>query len=454
MKFAEECLYELKKQDYDISFLDGPELNYVDDSNVNSFKQENLLGFTYTDIGGMGSVGCVTFAYKEQELKFYFIDIYKHKDLFAILRKDLFRNMSESDNPDTFVQMTGLKDWSYIPLQFANKCFIREKYQRNLLVLCRYVGNVLQPNSIFPAMQLLFDDRYAKAKEYLLKKHYSNFLGAIAGDIVGSIFEFHPIDTKGFPLFSQKNYFDENGQPTIVSKKLVTHFTDDSVMTLAICKSLLDCNDNYENLREVTIKNMKELGQKYPHAGYGYNFKQWLFSSDSKPYNSFGNGSAMRISAVPYFARNRYELKKLTQMVTDVTHNHPEGIKGAEAISYAMWLIFQGYSKNAIKSNLSNYYNLDFDFEELKQNYDFDETCQGSVPQSIFAFLISDSYEDAIRNAIVMGGDADTMACIAGALAGTYYGVPEKIKEKTKYFLSPELLKIYNDFEEKMCKGE
>ena len=451
--YKEECLQEIEQHGCDMGFLEQPEINPVDESNVKSFKQENLLGFLYADIGGMGSVGCVKFAYKEKELKFYSLDIYKHKDLFAILRQDLFRNMSESDDPDTFVRMSNNQDWKCIQLQFANKCFIKAKYQRNLLVLCRYVGENVQPNSILLAMQLLLDDKYKNAKKYLLKKHYSNFLGAIAGDIVGSIYEFHPINTKGFPLFSWKNNFDENGQPTIASQ-LVTHFTDDTVMTLAVCKSLLDCKGDYTNLRQITINNMKELGRKYPHAGYGLNFKQWLKSNDSQPYNSFGNGSAMRISAVPYFANNRNELKELTKKVTDITHNHPEGLKGADVIAYAMWLIFQGHSKSSLKNILQQFYTLDFDFEDLKAHYGFDETCQGSVPQSIFAFLISNSYEDAIKNAIVMGGDADTMACIAGALAGAYYGVPQYIKDKVKYFLSPELLKIYNDYEETMCKGE
>ena len=131
--YKEECLQEIEQHGFDMGFLEQPEINPVDESNVKSFKQENLLGFLYADIGGMGSVGCVKFAYKEKELKFYFLDIYKHKDFFAILRQDLFRNMSESDDPDTFVRMANSQDWKCIPLQFANKCFIRAKYQRNLL---------------------------------------------------------------------------------------------------------------------------------------------------------------------------------------------------------------------------------------------------------------------------------------------------------------------------------
>lgn len=445
--FVDECLNELTAQGYDTTFLAEPEILDVNSTNAKSFKQKNMLAFTYTDIGGTSSNGRVVFAYKDKDLKFYSLDIYTHQDLFAILCEDLFKNMSENGSLDTFVNMSNNSEWSYIPTLDSNYCYLKSEYKRKMLTLCRFL--VSYNNSVI-AMQLLFDDKYEKERKFLLTKHYSNFLGAIAGDIIGSIFEFHPIDTKGFPLFSTRNFLDENGQPTIASQ-LVTHFTDDSVMSFAICSALLDCNNDYTNLRKLTVKKMQELGLKYPHAGYGYNFKQWLREENPMPYNSLGNGSAMRVSAVPYFATSDNQQKNLTNAVTDVTHNHPEGLKGAEAISKAIWLIFKGANKEQIKTEMEKYYNLDFNFDDLRQNYGFDETCPGSVPQSIYAFLISDSFEDTVRNAIVMRGDADTMACIAGALAGAYYGVPEIIKEKTKYFLSPELLKIYNDFIDKMC---
>lgn len=255
-------------------------------------------------------------------------------------------------------------------------------------------------------------------------------IGAIIGDIVGSQYEFWGIKTKDFELFTKKN-----------------NYTDDTVLTLAIGKAMLDCNGNYLDLDQKVINYMREFGQKYPDAGYGDMFYRWIFYRP-EPYNSLGNGSAMRISAVPYFAKDFDELKWLVETVTKPTHNHEEGIKGAMATATAIWLALHKKSKEEIKDYIETlYYSLDFDYDDLVKNYSFNMTCQGSVPQSIYAFLISNSYEDAIRTAISMGGDTDTMGAITGSIAAAYYGVPEELKKEAYKYLDETQLKILYDFE-------
>ena len=256
-------------------------------------------------------------------------------------------------------------------------------------------------------------------------------IGAIIGDIVGSRFEFWGIKTKEFELFTEKN-----------------NFTDDSVLTLAIGKALLECNGRYLDLEQKVINYMREFGKKYPFAGYGSNFENWICNENIGPYNSFGNGSAMRISAVPYFAKDLDELKWLVETVTKPTHNHKEGIKGAMATATAIWLALHKKSKQEIREYIETlYYNLDFSYDDLIKNYSFDVTCQGSVPQSIYAFLISNSYEDAIRTAISMGGDTDTMGAITGSIAGAYYGVPDNLKKQAYRYLDGTQLKVLYDFD-------
>ncbi len=275
-----------------------------------------------------------------------------------------------------------------------------------------------------------------------MNKVSKNFiLGAIIGDISGSRFEFNPIKSKNFELLPTKEQqsFNENG--------LFCTFTDDTIMTIAIANALLDSKGDLKSVSQLAIKNMKYFGNKYPLAGYGARFYSWLHMSTTEPYNSYGNGSAMRISAVPYFAKNLDEVKLLSKLVTEVTHNHPEGIKGAETTAICIWLALNGYSKEHIKKYVEdNYYKLDFNYENLVKNYTFDESCQNSVPQSIFAFIISNSYEDAIKTAISMGGDADTMACIAGGIAAAYYGLSKDLEEKGLKFLPEEFKKIISQF--------
>lgn len=264
-------------------------------------------------------------------------------------------------------------------------------------------------------------------------------MGGIVGDIAGSRFEFSPIKSKEFELLKMSgNQFQ--AKQSFRDYRENCHFTDDTVMTLAVANALLDADGNYDNLSELVIKNMKEFGRKHRYVGYGSKFNSWLNSQKNEPYNSFGNGSAMRIGAVPYFAKDIEELKSLSRLVTVVTHNHEEGIKGAEAVASCIWLAWHNNSKQQIKDYVEkNYYNLDFDYDQLLKTYVHDESCQNSVPQSIYAFLISADYEDAIRTAISIGGDADTMACIAGSIAEAFYGMPKDLEERGMKFLTEDL---------------
>lgn len=256
-------------------------------------------------------------------------------------------------------------------------------------------------------------------------------LGAIIGDIVGSRFEFHNIKSKIFDLFSQSSFF-----------------TDDSVMTIAIAKAILDSNNNYDKLDDKAIYWMQEIGRKYPLCGYGGMFNMWVDSKNPKPYNSYGNGSSMRISTVAYVANSLEELKDLTTKVTAVTHNHPEGIKGALATASAIYLARIGKKKEEIRKYITNnYYNLDFKLDEIRDTYTFNETCQKTVPEAIEAFLEANSFIDAIRNAISLGGDSDTIGAITGSIAEAYFGIPKELRERAITYLDNDLLKIVFEFE-------
>ena len=258
-------------------------------------------------------------------------------------------------------------------------------------------------------------------------------LGAITGDIIGSIYEFNNIKHKDFKLLTDKNYF-----------------TDDSIMTIAIYSALKKCKGNYNKLSSFAISEMQRFGKLYPNSSkisYGGRFAQWLIGNNPQPYNSFGNGSAMRVSAVAYFANSIEETKELSKKVTEVTHNHPEGIKGAEAVAVCIYLALQQTDKEQIKKHIQdNYYSLDFNYEDLVKNYSFDETCQNTVPQAIYCFLISNNFEDCIRTAVSIGGDTDTICAIVGGIAEAYYGVPKEIKEKIYKYLDKNLLKVVKKF--------
>lgn len=255
-------------------------------------------------------------------------------------------------------------------------------------------------------------------------------LGAIIGDIVGSRFERRNIKSKDFVLLT------ERCSPT-----------DDSLMTLAVGKAILEADGDYTDFLERVIQNMQELGRAYPHAGYGGNFSKWLHMENPLPYNSYGNGSAMRVSACAWAAKSLEEALALAESQSKVSHNHPEGIKGAKAISAAIFLARIGKSKEEIRAFIhANYYVLEFTLEEIRPFYSFDVSCQGSVPQAIVAFLESTNFEDAIRNAISIGGDSDTIAAMAGSIAEAYYGIPSKIAEIALSYLDERQCKIISDF--------
>ncbi|WP_312440752.1 N-6 DNA methylase [Sphingobacterium multivorum] len=258
-------------------------------------------------------------------------------------------------------------------------------------------------------------------------------LGAIIGDIVGSRFEWNNIKSKEFDFFTYKCFV-----------------TDDSIMTLAIAKAILECNGNYDKLNDLAVACMQEVGRPYPNCGYGGMFQTWMYSDNPQPYNSFGNGAAMRVSACGFAASTLEEAKLLSKKVTEVTHNHPEGMKGAEATTVAIFLAKTGKNILEIRDYINdNYYPMNFTLDGIRDSYEFNETCQETVPQAIMAFLESTSFEDAIRNAISIGGDSDTLAAITGSIAEAYYGIPTEFRKHALTFLDERLMKILVKFENK-----
>lgn len=263
--------------------------------------------------------------------------------------------------------------------------------------------------------------------------------GAIIGDVIGSRFEFDNFKSKDFELFDSE-----------------CDFTDDSVMTLAIAKALLP----YESITDLNefkkelVELMHEVGIRYPNCGYGGRFYEWIMRNRKEPYNSFGNGSAMRVAPVAWFATSLEECKAIAAATAEVTHDHPEGIKGAVSVAGAIFLARNGSSMEEIKEFVSEYYDIDFTLDDIREDYDFYEICQKSVPQAFEAFFESDSFESAIRNAISIGGDSDTIAAMTGSIAEAFYGADEDMKETALSFLDTYLLKIAEDFEEKFINKE
>jgi len=255
-------------------------------------------------------------------------------------------------------------------------------------------------------------------------------LGAIVGDIVGSRFEFDNIKCKDFVLFQRECFA-----------------TDDSIMTLAVGKAIMECNGNYSTFGKMAIRCMQEVGRPYLNCGYGGNFYRWMYTDNPKPYRSFGNGSAMRVSCCGWVAKSLDEARNLSRKVTEVSHNHPEGVKGAEATTVAIYLARMGETKENMKQFMdSTYYPMDFTLDGIRDEYEFNETCQRTVPQALMAFFESTDFEDAIRNAISIGGDSDTLAAITGSIGEAYYGVPERIKEKALTYLDQRLRTIYDQW--------
>ena len=249
-------------------------------------------------------------------------------------------------------------------------------------------------------------------------------LGAIAGDIIGSVFEGSGRKDVDFSLFSSR-----------------ATFTDDTVLTIAVAAVQLDGGDYASALRR--------YGRMHPHRGYGGSFYEWLHDDSREAYNSWGNGSAMRVSPVGFAAKRVEDVLSEAQRSAVVTHNHPEGVRGAQATAFAVFLARHGASKSEMRRELTERfgYNLDLSVDEIRPDYAFDVSCQGSVPESIICFLDSSNLEDAIRLAVSLGGDADTMACIAGGIAEAFYGgVPDVIETEVRNRLPEDLLDIVDRF--------
>ena len=258
-------------------------------------------------------------------------------------------------------------------------------------------------------------------------------LGAIIGDIVGSRFEWNNHRDKDFEFLTYKCF------PT-----------DDSIMSLAIAQAILVSKPNHSDLSKNAIECMQSVGRNYPDCGYGGSFYNWMFSDNPKPYNSYGNGAAMRVSPAGFAATSLEEAKELSRLVTEVTHNHPEGIKGAEATAVAIYLAKSGSSILEIRDYINdNYYPMNFTLDDIRDIYKFNETCQDTVPQALQAFFESTDFEDAIRNAISIGGDSDTLAAICGGVAEAYYGIPTDIRKHALTFLDQKLMQLLILFENK-----
>lgn len=260
-------------------------------------------------------------------------------------------------------------------------------------------------------------------------------LGAIIGDVVGSPYEHFSDKTKDFPLFIP------DCRPT-----------DDSVLTVAVgcaCAEA-DCRNEYE-FKRVLAEKMREIGLQYPDAGYGRRFYQWMILNETQPYDGFTNGSAMRVSPTAWAVDTLDEVERLAKWSAEITHSHPEGIKGAQAVAAAVFLARTGATKEEIRNYIEEkYYILDFTVDEIRPWYKHDMTCEGSVPQAIVCFLESDSFEDAVRNAVSLGGDGDTQACIAGAIAEAFYGIPDALQEQAFDYIDETLQDYYWTYAEQL----
>ena len=265
----------------------------------------------------------------------------------------------------------------------------------------------------------------------------NSMFGAIIGDVVGFRFEFNEHKSKGFELFARG-----------------CTFTDDTVMTLAVAKALL----SYETMPDLNqfkiklVRVMHEIGRRYPRCGFGGRFGAWIMENRTEPYGSYGNGSAMRVAPVAWFPKSLAECEKLAIASAEVTHNHPEGTKGAVAVAGAIFIARTGGTMAQIRQYTERYYKPDFTLDEIRPEYDFVETCQGTVPQALDAFFESTGFEDAIRNAVSIGGDSDTIADMTGAIAEAYYGVDREMKESALSYLDYDLLDIAEEFGQKFVR--
>ena len=257
--------------------------------------------------------------------------------------------------------------------------------------------------------------------------------GAILGDMIGAPYEFdRGRKTKVFPLFISDS-----------------QFTDDTVMTLAVAEALMDSRRSSDDgIRAALIEKMQKWGRRYPHAGYGGMFAQWLRTPSPRPYGSYGNGSAMRVSAAGWLYDTLEETRRIARLTAEVTHNHPEGIKGAEATAAAIFLARTGEDKERIRAYITDQFGYDLSrtCDEIRPAYHHVESCQQTVPEALTAFLEGTSFEDVIRTAVSLGGDCDTLTCIAGGVAEAFYGVPEELKAECRARLPQDLLEVLDRF--------
>ena len=259
--------------------------------------------------------------------------------------------------------------------------------------------------------------------------------GAILGDMIGAPYEFDKGNkTKDFPLFCRES-----------------QFTDDSVMTVAVAEALLDSiGKSDDEIRAALVASMQKWGKRYPNAGYGGMFYRWLREKDPKPYGSYGNGSAMRVSSAGWLFDTLEETRHIARLTAEVTHNHPEGIKGAEATASAIFMARDGSAKDEIRDYITREFGYDLSrtCDEIRPDYHHVESCQETVPEAITAFLEGEDFEDVIRTAVSLGGDCDTLTCIAGGIAEAYYGIPDKIIEECRKRLPEDMLAVIDKFED------
>jgi len=257
--------------------------------------------------------------------------------------------------------------------------------------------------------------------------------GAILGDIIGSPYEFGKSGkTKEFPLFSWNSTY-----------------TDDTVMTVAVAEALMNAPEDDEAIRQCLVETMHKYGRLFPDAGYGGQFAMWLLLGRTEPYGSFGNGSAMRVSSAAWLFDDLQTVRRMARLSAEVTHNHPEGIKGAEATAAAIFLARTGSTKAEIKAYIEETFGYDLSrtCDEIRPDYYHVESCQETVPEAITAFLEGESFEDVIRTAVSLGGDCDTLTCIAGSIAEGFYGVPEELKQECFDRLPEQLQSVLQQFD-------
>lgn len=260
-------------------------------------------------------------------------------------------------------------------------------------------------------------------------------IGAILGDIIGSPYEFDLGNkTKDFPLFSERS-----------------RFTDDTVMTLAVARAFMDAGPDAddETIRRHMIRSMRELAKRYPHAGYGGRFRWWLTASHPQPYNSWGNGSAMRVSSAAWLFTDLVSVLRAAKLSAEVTHNHPAGIKGAQATAAAIFLARTGHSKTEIRQYIAETFGYDLSrtCDEIRPSYHHVESCQETVPEAVTAFLEGENFEDVIRTAVSLGGDCDTLTAIAGSIAEGFYGIPVELAKECMNRLPGDLREIAEQFQ-------